>query len=153
MMDLTRFNPFWAPARRRRSRDWWDNLFEGALEPWFRETEGFGDERFVPAVDIREADDKYLIEAELPGIKKEDVHIEVKDGVLTIRGERKHEEEKKEENYTRIERAYGQFQRSFTLPVNVEEDKIDASYNDGILTVELPKGEKAKPKQIEVKAK
>jgi len=152
-MDLMRFNPFWAQTRRRRGRDWWDSLFENALEPWFRETEPFGDERFVPAVDIKETDDKYLIEAELPGIKKEDVHIEVKDGVLTLRGERKHEEEKSEGNYTRIERAYGQFQRSFTLPVNVEEDKISASYKDGVLAIELPKGEKAKPKQIEVKAK
>lgn len=152
-MDLARFNPLWAPTRRRRGRDWWDSFFESALEPWFRESEGFGDERFVPAVDIRETDDKYLIEAELPGIKKEDVHIEVKDGVLTIRGERKHEEEKKEGNYTRIERAYGQFQRTFTLPVNVEEEKIDAAFKDGILTVELPKGEKAKPKQIEIKTK
>jgi HSP20 family protein len=119
---------------------------------------GTGDEDYTlsswtPAVDIAEHDDEYLVKVELPGVNKDDVKLTLENNILTIRGEKKQEKETKKENYHRVERSYGSFQRSFTLPAAVKADKIDASYNDGILTVSLPKAEEAKPKQIEVKVK
>jgi len=108
---------------------------------------------WTPAVDIAEHDDEYIVKVELPGINKEDVKITLESNILTIRGEKKQEKETKKENYHRVERSYGTFQRSFTLPTTVKSDKIDASYKDGVLSVFLPKAEEAKPKQIEVKVK
>jgi len=93
------------------------------------------------------------VRAELPGIKKEDVKITLRDDILTIRGEKKQESEKKEQNYHRVERSDGSFQRSYALPASVQGDKIDATYHDGVLTVVLPKSEEAKPRDIEVKVK
>jgi len=107
--------------------------------------------QWLPAVDIRETDEALLVEAELPGIDKKDVSVEVKDGVLTISGERKFEKDVKEENVHRIERSYGRFVRSFSLPTNVDTDKVEASMRDGVLHVRLPKKESAKPKAIAVK--
>jgi HSP20 family protein len=101
-------------------------------------------------VDIHEGDKEITLKAELPGIKKEDVHIDVNDGVITLRGERKFEKEDKKENYHRIERSYGSFHRSFTLPSTVDVEKIKAKYKDGILEATLPKTEEAKPKSIPV---
>ena len=106
-----------------------------------------------PAVDVAEHDSEYLVNVELPGVNKDDVKITMQDNMLTIRGEKKQEKETKESDYHRVERSYGSFQRSFTLPMHVKSDKIDASYRDGILTVTLPKAEEAKPKQIEVRVK
>jgi len=119
---------------------------------------GTGDEDYTfsswtPAVDIAEHDNEYLVKAELPGVNKDEVKLTLENNILTIRGEKKQEKETKKENYHRVERNYGSFQRSFTLPAAVKADKIDASYKDGILTVSLPKSEEAKPKQIEVKVK
>jgi HSP20 family protein len=108
---------------------------------------------WLPVVDIVERDDAFEVRAELPGMKKEDVKITLRDDILTIRGEKKQESEKKDQNYHRIERSYGNFQRSFTLPTSVKGDKIDAMYNDGVLTVVIPKSEEAKPRDIEVKVK
>jgi len=108
-------------------------------------------ERWVPAVDIRETDDALLVQAELPGIDKKDVKVEVKDGVLTISGERKYEKDVKEENVHRIERSYGKFVRSFALPTNVDTERVDATMKNGILEIRLPKQESAKPKAITVK--
>ncbi len=107
--------------------------------------------RWIPAVDIRETDDAMLVQVELPGIDKKDVKLEVKDSVLTISGERNYEKDVKEENVHRIERSYGRFVRSFSLPNNVDADKVDASMNNGILEVRLPKKESTKPKAITVK--
>jgi len=108
---------------------------------------------WLPAVDIVERDADYVVKIEVPGVKKEDIKITVADDVLTIRGEKKQEKESKEKNYHRVERAYGSFQRSFTLPSFVQSDKIKASYDNGVLTIALPKVEEAKPKEIEVKVK
>jgi HSP20 family protein len=104
-----------------------------------------------PAVDIREREDAYLVELELPGLTKDDVKITMENNILTIQGEKKHEKEEKRGDYHRTERVYGSFQRSFTLPSSVKNDKIEAQYKNGILTVSLPKVEEAKPKAIEVK--
>ncbi len=104
-----------------------------------------------PNVDIAETNDAFIVTAELPGLNKKDIHVTYKDGVLTIEGERKREKEEKEVNFYRVERYYGKFCRTFHLPAEVREDKIEANYKDGILTVHLPKAEKAKAKEIDIK--
>lgn len=105
-----------------------------------------------PLVDIEESEKEYLLKAELPEVKKEDVRLSIQDDVLTISGERKAEKEEKGKKYHRVERCYGSFMRSFTLPEDADGTKVTAEYKDGVLHVHLPKSEKAKPKAIEVKA-
>ncbi len=110
------------------------------------------EEHFTPAIDIRETDDAYIVEADVPGMKKEDVHIDVNDDVLTIKGERKSEHEEKRKDYHRIERRYGSFRRTVTVPGGFKYDAVKAKFKDGVLQVTLPKREDAKPRRIEVKA-
>lgn len=105
---------------------------------------------WAPAVDIKETGEAFTIEAELPGMKKEDVKVTVDDGVLSIQGERKHEEETEDKKHHRIERVYGSFLRRFTLPENVDENSIKASFEDGVLTLNLKKAEPKEPRAIEV---
>jgi HSP20 family protein len=105
---------------------------------------------WAPLVDIIEDDKEYIIKAELPGVSKENVKVAVENGVLTISGERKLEKEEKNKKYHRVERAYGFFVRSFTLPDVADAEHVKAEFKDGELKVHLPKSEKAKPKQIEV---
>lgn len=107
--------------------------------------------RLAPAVDIVEDDDRYVVTTELPGSKKEDITVEMKDGVLTIRGEKRNEREEKKEQSRWIERSYGTFSRSFTLPSNAQGERIKAEFRDGILTIDVPKAEEAKPKVISIK--
>jgi HSP20 family protein len=109
--------------------------------------------RWAPRVDIVEVNGTYELTADLPGLKKDDIKIEIHDNVLTLRGEKKLEEEKKDKNYRLCERYFGEFVRTFTLPENVNKDGIEAEFKDGVLTVAIPKVEKPKPKQIEVKVK
>ena len=104
-----------------------------------------------PTVDTYEEGENIVIKADLPGVKKEDVSIDVKDNVLTLKGERKHEENINEENYYRRESSYGKFQRAFTLPDAVDPNKIEASYKDGTLKITVPKAEERKAKKIEIK--
>ena len=106
--------------------------------------------QWAPAVDIRETEDALQMQVELPGIAKEDVKLEVKDGVLTVSGERRYEKDVKEENVHRIERAYGHFTRSFSLPRNVNAETVEATMKDGVLHVKLPKLDSAKPKAIAI---
>ncbi len=106
---------------------------------------------WTPPVDIEETDKEYLIKAELPDIKKEDVKVETLDGVLTIEGERKHEKEEKGKKFYKVERSYGKFVRQFALPSEVDAAKIQAEFKDGMLNIHLPKTAVAKPKAIEVK--
>lgn len=106
---------------------------------------------WAPRVDIAEDDKEWLVKADLPEVKKEDVKLTVENGVLTITGERKFEKEEKSKKYHRIERAYGNFLRSFTLPDAADAAKVTAEFKDGVLKVHLPKSEIAKPKSIEVK--
>ncbi len=103
-----------------------------------------------PSVDIYETEDAVIVKAELPGIKKEEVSVEVKDNVLTLKGERIEDKEIKEESYFRKERCFGIFSRSFNLQHLVQPDKIKAKFKDGILEIEIPKPEEEKPKQITV---
>lgn len=116
---------------------------------------GFSDEElvagtWVPPVDVVEQGDRILVHAELPGMKLEDLDIQFQDGVLTLRGERKFDSEVSERNYHRIERAYGTFVRSFTLPRSVDAAGIQANYENGILEVAIPKREEARPRQIKI---
>jgi HSP20 family protein len=103
-----------------------------------------------PALDVFDDKDNLVVKAELPGLKKEEINLSLHDGVLTISGERKLESERKEGESFRSERYFGKFQRSVTLPTAVDSTKVNATYKDGVLTVELPKAEEAKPKQIAV---
>ena len=106
---------------------------------------------WMPPVDIVEGKDRIQLNVELPGFKEDQVNLTVEDGLLTIRGERKFNRENREENYHRIERSYGTFVRSFTLPNSVEQGRIQANFADGILHVDMPKREETKPKQIPIK--
>jgi HSP20 family protein len=105
---------------------------------------------WIPPVDIVEEKDRILLTAELPGFQENDVEVQMEGGVLTIRGERKSESEKEGRTFHRMERSYGQFVRSFTLPNNVDRDNIKAKFNNGLLEIELPKLEEAKPRQIKI---
>jgi HSP20 family protein len=105
---------------------------------------------FIPALDVAEDNERMTITAELPGLKKEDVKIKVRDGVLTLSGEKKFEEETKKDNYYRIERSYGNFARSFTLPTTVDSSRIEAAMKDGILKVFIPKRPEAKEREVKV---
>jgi len=106
---------------------------------------------WMPTVDISESENEYLIKAELPEVKKEDVKVTVENGVLTLQGERRQEKEEKGKKYHRVERSYGSFVRSFTLPESVDEGAVKAEDKDGMLNLHLPKTEKVKPKSIDVK--
>jgi HSP20 family protein len=114
-------------------------------------SEEVSNRRFMPPVDIRETPDALILQAELPGLTKSDVRITLENQVLTLSGERTFQKDVQEHNLHRVERAYGNFSRSFMLPANVESDKVQANFQDGVLTVTLPKVEKAKPRQIEIR--
>jgi HSP20 family protein len=105
---------------------------------------------WTPSVDIYETDDALVIKAELPGVSKDDVSVDIYQNTLTLRGQRKHEAEVKDEHYHRVERAYGSFQRSFTLPSMIDAEKVQATFKDGVLELHLPRLESAKPKHIAI---
>jgi HSP20 family protein len=109
-------------------------------------------QRWVPAMDLVEADDHFLLRADLPGLKEEDVSIEVRDNALTVSGERKAEHEQREKGWYRLERQFGRFSRSISLPEGVDPDGIDASFNQGVLEVKIPKPEQRKPRRIAIKS-
>ncbi|MEW6062603.1 MAG: Hsp20/alpha crystallin family protein [Bacteroidota bacterium] len=134
---------------RRDMNRFFDEFFRGDILA----DESFFGRDWTPAVDVVENNDAYILKAELPGISKDDVKITLENNVLTIRGEKKNEMEKKEGNFHRVERSYGMFERSFTIPGTIKVNDIDAQYKDGVLTLTLPKAEEAKPKLIDVKVK
>jgi HSP20 family protein len=141
----------WDPFRQLSTlRSEIDRLFD---EPFSALGEGMQPfmSGWSPALDLYEDRDNLTVKAELPGMKKEDIEISLHDGVLTLSGERKDEQNRHEGDIHRSERFVGKFQRTLTLPTPVEADKVKASYKDGILTVTLPKAETAKPKQIQIK--
>ena len=112
--------------------------------------EDFAGRNWVPAVDVKESEEAFVLHAELPGLGKDDVHVLLEDGVLRLSGERKFEKEDKKDNFHRIERAYGKFSRSFTLGSGVDASKVSASFKDGVLTVTVPKAAETKPRRIEI---
>jgi HSP20 family protein len=105
---------------------------------------------YVPRVDISEDTNNIYVHAELPGLSENDVKVTVSEGLLTIKGEKKHEEKKEDKNYFRIERRYGEFARQFTLPDNVKEEEVYANFTNGVLEVTIPKGEPSKPKERQI---
>ncbi len=143
---LIRFDPFadfeWFPAfPRGRARDWFDALL----------TRGEGG-KLLPAIDIAEDDGSYVVTAELPGTKREDVTVEVSEGMLTIRGEKKSEREEKKEQRRYVERSFGTFSRAFTLPSDADADRVQASFKDGVLTVTIAKAAEKKARTVDVKS-
>ncbi len=143
-MELVRFEPFAGIGNLRSvfSGLFDDNLGRSSTQPsvsmWY------------PAVDVLESKDSYLIRAELPGMKKEDIKVEVKDGSLVVSGERKSEKPAEGVEYRHVERVAAKFWRSFSLPENAKPDGIEATYKDGIIEIRVPKAEERKPRQIEI---
>jgi len=140
----------WEPAREMMSlRDAMDRLFDDA----FTRPLSLKDAWSVPAIDMYQTDDEIVVKAALPGIKADEVQINITGEVLTLKGEVKHEEEKKEKAWHIREQRYGSFERSVVLPTDVVADKAKADFENGILTITLPKAEEVKPKVISIKAK
>jgi HSP20 family protein len=143
-MELVRWEPF---AGFGNLHSVFNDLFDGTFD---RSPALPAKSKWHPAVDVLESKDAYLIRAELPGMKREDIKVEVKDGALVLSGESKSEKPTEGVQYRHVERVAAKFWRSFSLPETVKQDGIEASYKDGILEVRVPKAEEAKPRQIEI---
>ncbi|HET6936563.1 MAG TPA: Hsp20/alpha crystallin family protein [Candidatus Angelobacter sp.] len=148
MANITRFDPLAEFARLQ-------DRFTDFLQPFSplsltRAEQALTRPDFVPAVNVFEDEHNITIEADLPGVDDKDLDIRLENNVLTISGERKFENEEKKENFHRIERSYGRFTRSFTLPPTVETENVNAEFNNGVLKITLNKKEEAKPKQIKI---
>jgi HSP20 family protein len=151
MMAIVRWDPFrdLMTIQERMNR-----LFDQTLSKTRTEDEeGLTASTWSPAVDIYETADSIVLKAELPGLSRENIDIQVRDNTLTLKGERKFEREVKDENYLRIERSYGAFQRGFSLPAVIQQDKIKATFKEGVLEVSMPKAEEAKPTQVKIEVK
>jgi HSP20 family protein len=152
MANITRRNPF---GELTTLQDRINQLFNQPLGTLWRSggiDQSLTASTFVPAVDIYEDEHNIVLTAEVPGVEEKDLDISLENGVLTISGERKMENEEKENNFHRIERSYGRFTRSFTLPPTVDENNVKAEFNNGLLKITLAKREEAKPKQIKIEA-
>ena len=143
-MELVRWEPF-ESLNQMHARI--NDLFGDSFSRTWKNSNSVA---WYPPVDVLESKDAYLIRAELPGMKKEDFHLEVKDGTLTLTGERQSEKATDGAEYRSVERVSGKFWRSFSLPETVKHDGIQATYKDGILEIHVPKAEEAKPRQIEI---
>jgi HSP20 family protein len=154
MANIIRRNPFGelTTLQDRINQLWSQPL--GLFAPFGRLVSGFEQSlaaaNFIPAVDIYEDEHNVTLTAELPGIEEKDLEISLENGVLTLSGERKMEHEEKQDNFQRIERSYGRFSRSFTLPPTVDPESAKAEFNNGVLRITLAKREEAKPKQIRI---
>lgn len=151
MTTLTRWNPLAEMATMRNAMErFFDEPFvEPFFEPlrlWTRPLD-----EFRPAMDVAEENGAYIVKTSLPGVKPEDVEITLSDNRLTIKGEAKEDKEIKKEDYQMRERRYGSFMRTMTLPTTIKDDKVEATYENGVLTLRLPKAEEVKPKKIAVK--
>lgn len=145
-MEVVRWEPFTGlNSIQSRINDLFDETF-GRSRAFVNSNSGI----WFPPVDVLESRDSYLIRAELPGMKREDFNLEVREGTLTLSGERRFEEPASGVEYHRVERVSGKFARSFSLPHTVKNEEIKASYRDGILEIHVPKAEEAKPKQIAI---
>jgi HSP20 family protein len=141
----------WNPQRDlMQMREEMDRMFNQFLRRGEGEEATLAQGLWAPPVDIYETDDAFMLKAELPGFSKEDVNLEIHENRLIIRGERKRETEAKEDQYHRLERAYGRFERAFWLPTTVDAEHIQATFNNGVLELRLPKSPAAKPKQIPI---
>jgi HSP20 family protein len=145
-MAVVRWDPF---RDLNMLQDRMNRLFDDAGRTWATD-EPAATTTWSPAVDIFETEGEIVVKAELPGMERKDIALNLENNVLTVRGERRFAKETKDDNYHRIERSYGTFSRSFSIPATVEEEKIRADYKDGVLKIVLPKKEQAKPKQIRI---
>src|SRR5215470_17323971 len=145
-MAITRWDPF---RDLSLLQDRMNRLFDDAGRGW-RADEPAATTTWSPAVDIYETENEIMVQAELPGVDRKDIVLNLDNNVLTLKGDRRFEKETKQENYHRIERSYGSFSRAFSIPAIVDEEKIRADYKDGILKIALPKKEQVKPKQIRI---
>ena len=148
MTVLTRFEPFreFATLQDRINRVFRESYRHGSAG----QDESLTTSSFAPAVDVYEDEHNVTLKIEVPGIDEKDIDVRIENNTLTVHGERKIEKEEKEENYRRVERQYGSFTRSFTLPPTVDSEKVSANYDKGVLKITLPKKAEAKPKQIKV---
>lgn len=147
MMNLVR----WNPLREMTSlHNQLNRMFDSPFFRTGRSDEDISFSLWNPAVDLYEKDDRFVIKAELAGVDKDNIAIDLKDGVLTLSGERSEDNEVKEDNYYRKERTCGKFRRAFALPAQVDSDKIKAEFKNGVLQIEIPRPEGQKPKQITV---
>ncbi|GBC62040.1 molecular chaperone [Desulfonema ishimotonii] len=146
-MNIVRWNP-WNEMAALRSH--MNRVFDESFYPAAKrhEDEELALCNWSPVVDVYESEDAYVVSAELPGLSKEDIVLDFKGRVLTLKGERTYTSEVKEDKYYRRERSYGKFQRSFTLPAEINPDNISAEFKDGVLKVSIPKPEEQKPRQI-----
>jgi HSP20 family protein len=148
MADITRWDPFAELASLRQAMD---RMFDDRpVRAWL--SGNGGAEAYFP-VDLSETEDEIVVKASLPGVKPEDIDISITDQVLTLKGESKEEHEEKQHNYYRRERRHGTFMRQFSLPSEVDSNRAEAQFEDGVLRLTLPKAEQAKPKTIKVQAK
>jgi len=144
---LTRWNP---TANLFTTRDPFTRFMDSFLNEAIQPSEDVSNRAWMPLVNIRETDGAFFVEAELPGLTKKDLEITLENNLLKLSGERRFEKDAKEENYHRIERSYGSFLRTFSLPSQVDPEGVKASFKDGILTIEVPKAEEAKPRKIAI---
>jgi HSP20 family protein len=143
--SLQTYNPFEGLAGFRR-------IFDEPLANFLREDLSGNADAWKPRLDVVETKDGILLKVDIPGVKQEDINISIEENVLTVKGERKNESEVSEEGFTRFERSYGAYQRSVALPPTVDTDRVKATYKDGVLEIQLPKKEEARPKAIKVEA-
>ena len=146
-MPISRWEPF---CDLVSTQDRFNQLFNGAVARALGDQQEVSQRTWVPPVDIYETGDSLVLKAELPGINPDDVEIRVEDNTLYLKGERKFAKEVKDENLHRVERSYGTFTRSFALPNTIDSDKVKAEYENGILTLTMPKREEAKPRTIRI---
>ena len=146
-MGILRWDPF---ADMVTLRDQINRVFDESIRQDAGRRESAPARAWAPAVDVLEDAESIIIKADLPGLKQDDIHIDLTGDTLTLKGERRFEEEQRRENYLRIERTYGSFQRSFQLGVPVDADKVKAAYQDGTLTIIIPKAEAVKPRRVEI---
>ena len=140
----------WNPTQAYVTRDPLLRLFDSFLNQDMSPSEEVSNRTWMPPVDIQETEDAYRLTAELPGLSKDDINITLENNVLRLSGERKFEKDVKKESYHRIERTYGTFARAFTLPSQVSSEKVQAAFENGLLTITVPKAEQAKPRKIAI---
>ena len=149
-MYLTRFNPYNVALRKTANKDFFNNIFYN----FFNDEDDYkltsNKSSFVPAVDIKETDDSYVVVTDLPGVSKEDIKIETHDNRLKLSGEKKSQDKKEEDNVLHFERSHGSFERTWVLPTDVDSENISAEMKEGVLILKLPKVEEVKPKEITV---
>jgi HSP20 family protein len=146
-MNLVQWSPFRDMSLLQNQMN---RIFQETMQGWPASTDGGG--TWMPAADIFETENDLLVKVDLPGVDPKQTDVRVENNVLTIRGERQLEEETNKENFHRVERTYGTFSRSFTLPASVNADKIQANYKNGVLSITLPKAEQARPRRIQIAA-